>query len=142
MQIMAFDISFPINGIENEKKITSKTYAINWDEGRIIGYVDGQEAVRQFIKKALLTPRFHCLIYNSQYGSEIKERIIMKNATRNYIEAEMPFLISDTLIHDDRILKIYNIDFEFKDSYPLQDSVVISFDVDTIYGSISVKEVI
>ena len=66
----------------------------------------------------------------------------MKNATRNYIEAEMPFLISDTLIHDDRILKIYNMDFEFKDSYPQQDSVVISFDVDTIYGSISVKEVI
>lgn len=54
----------------------------------------------------------------------------------------MPFLISDTLIHDERILDVYNFGFEFKDNYPHQDSVIISFDVDTIYGSIQTKEVI
>lgn len=139
---MALDIPIPMDAIEEAQEITSRTYVINWDEGRIIGYVDEQEAVRQYIKKALLTPRFHCLIYDSQYGSEIKDTIVSKNVTREYLEAEMPFLVSDALIHDERILNIYNMAFEFKDTYPQQDSVVISFDVDTIYGSINAKEVI
>ena len=46
-------------------------FTIDWDEGRIIGFVDGQEAMNQYIKKAILTPRFRCLIYSNQYGSEI-----------------------------------------------------------------------
>jgi hypothetical protein len=138
---MALDIPIPVDAIEEAQEIPSKTYAIDWDNGRIIGFTDEQEAVRQFIKKALLTPRFQCLIYDSQYGSEIRDTIIKKNATREFIEAEIPFLVEDTLIHDERILSIYNMEFEFKDSYPQQDSVVISFDVDTTYGSIPVKEV-
>ena len=139
---MAVDIAIPVAAIEDEETITSRTYAIDWDAGRIAGFIDEQEAVKQFIKKALLTPRFHCLIYDSQYGSEIRDSVIRNTATREYIEAEMPFLISDTLIHDERILDVYNFWFEFKDTYPHQDSVIISFDVDTIYGSIQTKEVI
>lgn len=139
---MAVDIAIPVGAIEDEEIITSRTYAIDWDAGRIVGFIDEQEAVKQFIKKALLTPRFRCLIYDSQYGSEIRDNVIRATATREYIEAEMPFLVSDTLIHDERILDVYNFEFEFKDSYPQQDSVIISFDVDTIYGSIQAKEVI
>jgi hypothetical protein len=139
---MALDIPIPVDAIEEAQEITSKTYAIDWDNGRIIGFVDEQEAVRQFIKKALITPRFQCLIYDSQYGSEIRDTIIKKDATREYIESEMQFLISDTLIYDERILNVYNVEFDFDDNYPQKDSVIISFDVDTIYGSISVKEVI
>lgn len=136
------DIAIPVDAIEDEETITSKTYAMNWDTGRITGFVDEQAAVRQYIKKALLTPRFRCLIYDSQYGSEIKDTILMKNATKEYIEAEMPFLVNDALIYDERILRIYNMAFEFGENYPYQDSVIISFDVDTIFGSIQVEEVI
>lgn len=139
---MAVDIAIPVAAIEDEETITSRTYAIDWEAGRIAGFIDEQEAVKQFIKKALLTPRFHCLIYDSQYGSEIRDSVIRNTATREYIEAEMPFLIRDTLIHDERILDVYNFGFEFKDTYPHQDSVIISFDVDTIYGSIQTKVVI
>lgn len=139
---MAVDIAIPVAAIEDEEMITSRTYAIDWEAGRIVGFIDKQDAVKQFIKKALLTPRFHCLIYDNQYGSEIRDNVIKNTATREYIEAEMPFLISDALIHDERILYVYNFGFEFKDTYPQQDSVIISFDVDTIYGSIQTKEVI
>ena len=48
----------------------------------------------------------------------------------------------DTLIYDERILDVYNMSFEFKDTYPQQDSAIISFDVDTIYGNMQMKEVI
>ena len=135
---MAVDKAIPVTAIEDEEEITSRTYAIDWDHGRIVGFVDGQEAVKQFIKKALLTPRFKCLIY----GSEIRETIVQRTATREYIEAEMPFLVRDTLIYDERILDVYNMSFEFKDTYPQQDSAIISFDVDTIYGNMHMKEVI
>lgn len=139
---MPLDIPLPFSTIEEEEIETSRTYAIDWDNGRIAGYVDEAEAVRQFIKKALLTPRFKCLIYDQQYGSEIRDTFIDKSVTRDYVEAELPFLIEDALIYDERILKVYNIDIKFGDTYPMQDSVAISFDVDTIYGQISSEEVI
>ena len=136
---MALDIPIPIDGVEEESEITSRTYAIDWENGRIRGFVDEQEAVKQYMKKALLTPRFKCLIYDNSYGSEINDEIIKNSATRDYIEADLPFLIKDTLIHDERILDIKNIEFEFAESYPGQDSVLISFDADTIYGTIEVE---
>lgn len=139
---MALDIPIPFDTIEDEQEKTSRTYKIDWDEGRIIGFVDGQDAMNQFIKKAILTPRFRCLIYSNQYGSEIIETLMDKSVTREYIEAEISFLVTDTLIHDPRVLRVYNIEIEFNDTYPMQDSCVITFDVDTIYGEISVKEAV
>ena len=139
---MALDIPIPFETIENEQEKPSRTYRIDWDEGRIIGFVDGQEAMNQYIKKAILTPRFRCLIYSNQYGSEIIDTLMDKEVTREYIEAEISFLVTDTLIHDPRVLRVYNVEIEFKDTYPMQDSCVINFDVDTIYGEIPVKEVI
>lgn len=138
---MALDIPIPFETIEEDQEKTSRTYRIDWDEGRIIGFIDGQEAMNQYIKKAILTPRFRCLIYSNQYGSEIIDTLMNRDVTREYIETEIDFLVTDTLIHDPRILRIYNVEIEFKDTYPMQDSCVISFDVDTIYGEISVKEV-
>ena len=49
---MALDIPIPFETIENEQEKTSRTYKIDWDEGRIIGFVDGQEAMNQYIKKS------------------------------------------------------------------------------------------
>ena len=138
----ALDIPILFETIENEQEKTSRTYRIDWDNGRIIGFVDGQEAMNQYIKKAILTPRFRCLIYSNQYGSEIMDTLLDKNVTREYIEAEISFLVTDALIHDPRVLRVYNVGIEFKDSWPMQDSCVITFDVDTIYGDILVKEVI
>ncbi len=139
---MALDIPIPFDTIEDEQEIPSRTYRIDWDEGRIIGFVDGQEAMRQYIKKALITPRFRCLIYSNQYGSEIEDMLIQRDATREYIETKVRFLVTDALIYDPRIIRVYNIVIQFMDTYPLQDSCVITFDVDTIYGQISQREVI
>ena len=139
---MALDIPIPFETIENEQEKTSRTYRIDWDEGRIIGFIDGLEAMMQFIKKVLHTPRFRFLIYSRQYGNEIIDTVIDKDVTREYIETEIPFLVTDALIYDSRIFRVYNIGIEFKDTYPMKDSCFINFDVDTIYGKIHVKEVV
>lgn len=46
---MAVDIAIPVAAIEDEETITSRTYAIDWEAGRIAGFIDEQEAVKQFI---------------------------------------------------------------------------------------------
>ena len=43
----------PISGIEEEKEQPSLTYKLDLDTGRIVGKVDGLEAVNQFILKAM-----------------------------------------------------------------------------------------
>lgn len=78
-------VPIPISGIEEEKEQPSLTYKLDLDTGRIVGKVDGLEAVNQFILKALLTPRFHCLVYDNQYGSEIKDTVTDESATEELI---------------------------------------------------------
>lgn len=139
--IMAM-IQLPFSTIDEGEVETSKTYRIDWENGRINGFVDGAEAMKQFIKKALITPRFKCLIYDSQYGSELRENLMNSQMTNEYKETEIPFWVEDALIHDERVLNVYNFNITFGEHYPLQDSVFVSLDVDTIYGQIPIEEVI
>jgi len=89
--IMPVFIPIPIEELEEPVEQSSKTYRLDFENGRIFsaGSCDGLEAVNQFIKKAILTPRFRCLIYDNQYGSEIKQTIIADDVTNEYIEAEL-----------------------------------------------------
>lgn len=139
--IMAM-IQLPFSTIDEGEVETSKTYRIDWENGRINGFVDGVEAMKQFIKKALITPRFKCLIYDSQYGSELRENLMNSQMTNEYKETEIPFWVEDALIHDERVLNVYNFNITFGEHYPLQDSVFVSLDVDTVYGQIPIEEVI
>ena len=118
-------IPIPISGIEEEKEQPSLTYKLDL------------EAVNQFILKALLTPRFHCLVYDNQYGSEIKDTVTDESATEELIRAEIPRLVEDALLCDGRILKVYDFEFEFN-----EDSCNVHFTADTIYGTTEVEEVI
>ena len=123
-------VPIPISGIEEEKEQPSLTY-------KLVGKVDGLEAVNQFILKALLTPRFHCLVYDNQYGSEIKDTVTDESATEELIRAEIPRLVEDALLCDGRILKVYDFEFGFN-----EDSCNVHFTADTIYGTTEVEEVI
>jgi hypothetical protein len=136
---MSVFIPIPIADIEQEREQPSKTYMLDFDRGRIlaIGSADGIEAVNQFIKKALLTPRFRCLIYDNQYGSEIKQTVIAGDATAEYIETDMPRLVKDALLCDSRILDVYDFSFQFD-----HEEAYIRFNAKTIFGELTVEEVI
>lgn len=136
---MADSVFLPIgiDEITTAEELPSKTYKLDLEKGRIIGMIDGQEAVQQAIKKALITPRFKCLIYDNQYGSEIEEAVTTNDATREYIRSVVPGFVKDCLKPDQRILDISNFNFNFRD-----DGAYISFDADTIFGKVSIKEVI
>lgn len=130
-------IPLPITEVVEETEKPSKTYRLDLDAGRIVGSIDGIEAVNQAIRKAIITPRFKCLIYDNQYGSEVTEAVIAKDASPEYIEAVIPGFVKDALKPDTRILDVYDFDFEFKG-----DGAYIFFRADTIYGETEFEEVI
>ncbi len=130
-------IPIPISSIEKEVERPSLTYKLDLDKGRIVGKVDGLYAVEQAIRKALITPRFNCLVYGNQYGSEIKQRLIGGSVNTDYIEAAIPWLVKDCLKPDTRVLKVYDFKFEF-----IKGDAYISFTADTIFGKTKISEVI
>ena len=136
---MSVFIPIPIAEIETESEQPSKTYRLDIERGRIypLGSCDGLEAANQFIKKTLLTPRFRCLIYDNQYGSEIKQTIIADDATNEYIETEIPRLVKDACLCDSRILDIYDFSCSFD-----KERAYIRFKANTIFGELVVEEVI
>lgn len=130
-------IPIPIETVKEAEEQPSLTYRLDLENGRIVGKVDKLEAVNQAIKKAIITPRFKCLIYDNQYGSEVEEAIIAKDATTDYIEAVTEGFIRDALRPDTRILSVYDFQFEFK-----EDKAYIFFRADTIFGKTEIEEVI
>ena len=130
-------IPIPIETVTEAEEQPSLTYRLDLDNGRIVGKVDGLEAVNQATRKAIITPTFKCLIYDHQYGSEIEEAIISKDATREYIEAVTEGFIRDALRPDTRILTVYDFQFDFEN-----DKAYVFFRADTIFGETEIEEVI
>ncbi len=111
----------------------SLTYRLDFERGRIIGLVDGLEAVEQYIQKELLTPRYLCPVYDDDQGSEVKETALLGEASREFLESEMPRILDEALLNDERIISIDDHSFNFEG-----DSATVSVQVSTIYGQTEV----
>ena len=116
---------------EDDEEETSRTYKLDLDSGRIIGFVDDLDAVEQAIRKAVATPRFDCLIYDDQYGSETGCADMALGATEEYRRSAIEGFIRDALSQDTRILEVGEFEIEFVD-----DEAYVSFSVSTILGEI------
>ncbi|MGN0621129.1 MAG: DUF2634 domain-containing protein [Porcipelethomonas sp.] len=133
---MASFIEIPIDEIGDMQESPSKTYCLDPDSGRISGYIDGIEAVRQAIRKALATARFNSLIYDDQYGSDLKALVSDGEASRELIEESIPGIVKDALLPDTRITDVYDFDISFDN-----DGIYISFTAETIFGTTEITEV-
>ena len=129
---MAVYIPIEIAEVQDAQEKPSKTYRLDLDAGRIVGFVDNIEAVQQAIRKAIITPRF-----DNQYGSEIEDAVIAKDASREYAESVIEGFVKDALAPDSRILECHDFSVTFED-----DEAHIEFTADTIFGEIEIEEVI
>lgn len=89
----------------------SKTYRLNFKTGEIEGIIDDDEAVLQFIQKAIMTARSRFFIYDDEYGCELED-IIGKNVSGELLEEEVPRLIKEAIEYDDRIESASNFVIE------------------------------
>ena len=70
----------------------SKTYKIDWKNGRIDGFIDGADAIAQSAELAITTERYTWHTYSWDYGSEIYTLIGKNDA---YVVSEMKRMIED-----------------------------------------------
>lgn len=115
----------------DESTETSNTFFIDFEKGRISGFVDEREAVKQAMMLILNTERYKFLIYSWNYGVELEELI---GTHPDIVEDEAERLISEALLQDDRITAVY--DFEFSRN---KDTLLVNFKVDSIYGDIGIE---
>ena len=118
---------------EAEEK-PSKTYKLDLVSGKITSLIDEKEAIEQYIRKAILTPRFKCLLYGSNYGSEIEAMVVANHWNRDIEKSIIPGLVKSAL-NDSRVLDVYN--FSFEDG---ENCLYVSFSADTIFGTVEIKE--
>ncbi len=97
---------------------------------QIAGFVDGMEALKQSIYKALSTEQYEYPIYSFQYGIAWKQLI---GEDRSYVRAELRRMVEELLMRDDRIRSVDGFEFSFSG-----DSCHCSFNVSSIYGDIRV----
>lgn len=109
----------------------SKTYALDFDTGEIGGFIDGIDAIRQFVRKAIATTRYRRIIYDSQYGCELAG-LIGGDITAQLLQAEITRIISEALIYDDRIKDVTDVTLTRSG-----DQLNITFTVSTIEGVIT-----
>ena len=136
---MSVFIPIPIAEITEEAEQPSRTYRLDIPQGRIfrVGSCDGLEAVNQYIRKALISPRFKCLIYDRQYGSELKQAIIGADVTSAYVDTALPELVKEACLVDSRVLDVYDFSIDYKN-----DEARIRFKAKTIFGDTAIDEVI
>lgn len=122
MDILPEDID--LDDIETED-IPTNTFLV--DDEQVAGMDDGIEAMRQAVEIMLTTPRYDYQIYTANFGVELDDLI---GQEPEYIESTLPTRIREALSIDDRILREENYTFEFNG-----DSMLVTFDVITVYGS-------
>lgn len=111
----------------------SRTYEFDFDRKDFTGQmIDQKQALEQFVRKALATPRFRHYIYSAKYGSEIED-LMGEDVTLNFLNSEIPRLVTEALIYDDRIQNV--VDFVVTKD-PTSDKVITSFTVVSTDGFI------
>lgn len=109
----------------------NKTYSLDLKKGEIGSLIDGEQALRQFILKAIETARFRFLIYSDEYGSEL-DSLIGEDISQELLNTEIPRVITDALIYDDRVKAVNNFVITRE-----SDKLFITFSVDTVGGIIN-----
>ena len=115
---------------EDYESMSSRTYRLDFENKRIVGKVDGTDAIVQFIRKTLNTDKYAYPVYDWNYGNEL---ISLIGKSQAYVETECPRIIEEALLADDRILSVSN----FKFSNVSIDSLEVSCTVKTVFGTIN-----
>lgn len=97
-------------------------------EKRDFKIVEGNEAIKVWVYKALLTPRYQYSIYTWNYGSELLS-LIGKAYTPQLTKSEAKRYIEEALKINPYILEVNVLDTDFKDGV-----LSASIKIVTIYG--------
>ena len=110
----------------------TRTYKADFETGRVAGFVDETEAMKQAIYKILQTERFEYLIYSWNYGIELNTVV---GKSFQVFASEIKRVIREALLADSRITDV--TDFEVAQIDKRTASV--KFTAETIFGEIPIE---
>lgn len=108
---------------------SSRTWRMDLENGRLRTFIDNEEAIRQYIRKALMTSRNRYLIYDDTYGEELRD-LIGQNLTQDLMNVEIPRVVREAIEGDDRIQEVPDVKVTQYNS----DGVHIEVTVITVTG--------
>lgn len=111
------------------KEQPSRTYRLEPNGKRIIGFTDGLEAMKQAVLLILNTERFRHAIYSWNYGNEIGTAL---GEDFGLAQSNVKRYIKEALLQDERITDVD----EFVFGKTARNTLVVSFTVSTIFGEI------
>lgn len=114
-----------------EEQQPSRTYRIDYERKRIVGFIDERAAIEQAIYKALSTERYEYLIYTWNYGAEIAK---LFGQPIPYVYSELQRLVTEALTHDDRIDSVDAFSFSH-----VKNKVLMSFTAHTTFGAVEIE---
>ena len=106
----------------------SKTYKLDIENNRIIGFTDGLDAIKQAIYLILSVERYEYLIYSWDYGFEVND---LYGEDINYVISEVQRRITEALMQDERITGVDGFTFEKE-----RTKLHVTFTAHTIYGDV------
>lgn len=112
----------------------TRTYYLHTDTGRVLGFCDGLEAMRQAVYKILQTERYEYVIYSWSYGVEFAD---LFGKPIPFVYSEIKRRVSEALLRDDRITNVDN--FQFSQG---RGKVHATFDVTTAQGVIQTERTV
>lgn len=113
------------------EQLPSRTYRVL--NGRIAGWVNDLDAIKQSIDKMLHTERFTWPIYTDNYGIELQNLI---GQDIDLVISEIERVITEAVSTDERIIGLEN----FSITQESRSSILVSFFVSTIYGQVKIEQ--
>lgn len=110
----------------------SDTFRLDQESKRIVGMIDGLEAIRQTVYCILNTERFEWLIYSWNYGAELNG---LYGKPLGLVKAKLKKRIREALKQDDRILETDGFSFEQQGK-----TLHVKFVVHTVSGKMEVEK--
>lgn len=115
---------------ETFEVISTQTYRLDFVNKRIIGKIDGTDALMQAVQKIFSTDKYAYEIYDWYYGNELLKLV---GKPYDYIVAQVPRIVREALLVDDRVNEV--TDFEFAKTSV--DSMTASFLIHSVYGDLT-----
>ena len=142
MSIFPFiDIEDIESNIESSLDELPMYYEVGWDylkdkpliKNNEFVIVEGKEAIKVWIYKAIKTVRYQYPVYSWDYGCEINS-LIGQNYTKGITKSESERYIKEAILINPYIKDVKIIDINFS-----KDILSVSIQVDTIYGEVNVN---
>ena len=127
--------------IDNSNNDLPMYYEVGWDflkdkpiiKNNEFVIVEGKEAIKVWIYKAIKTVRYQHSIYSWDYGCEISS-LIGQKYTKGLTKSEAERYIKEAILINPYITDVKIIDINFS-----EDILSVSIQVDTIYGEVNVN---